>query len=157
VSTVSISPIANFPVPVRRSSATDGGQADPAQDSALKSSAAVSLSKNAQARLESEARFERYQSRINPSALKYFTAEDRRVIGEAYETAESKNRDMKKIDKLVHELAAFRIQQYMRGELVLAVVNQARDEGNEIDAPRRVDLAHLPLLGKIREMNGAGG
>jgi hypothetical protein len=126
-------------------------------DQAPKSSAAVSLSKKAQARLESEERFERYQSRIKPSARKFFTADDRRLIGEAYEIAEDKKRDLTKIDKLVHELAAFRILQHLRGELVMAVVNQTRDEDDQLEAPPQVDLAHLPLLGKIREMTGAGG
>ena len=133
--------------------AVGSGQTDPA----LESSAAVSLSKNAQARLESEARFERYQSRISPYVCNFFTADDRRVIGEAYETAENKKRDQTKIDKLVYELGAFRIQQHMRGELVMAVVNQTRDKDDPLDAPPRTDLAHLPLLGAIRKMNGAGG
>ena len=126
-------------------------------DSSSGSSAAVSLSKNAQARLESEERFEKYQSRINQYMRNFFTADDRRVIGEAYEIAEKKERDLTKIDKLVYELGAFRIQQHMRGELVMAVVNQSRDKDDQLDAPPRTDLAHLPLLGEIRKMNGAGG
>ncbi|MCL2162244.1 MAG: hypothetical protein FWH56_10240 [Betaproteobacteria bacterium] len=124
---------------------------------ALEPSAAVSLSKNAQARLESEERFEKYRSRISPYVCNFFTADDRRVIGEAYQVAEDKDRDLTKIDKLVYELGAFRIQQHMRFELVMSAINQTRDEGDEIDAPPRIDLAHLPLLGAIRKMNGAGG
>ena len=120
-------------------------------------SAPVSLSKKAQARLESEQRFERYESRIKTYVRKFFTADDRRLIGEAYEIAEDKKLDLTKIDKLVHELGAFRILQHLRGELVMVAVKQALGDEDDDEAPPQVDLAHLPLLGKIRQMTGAGG
>jgi hypothetical protein len=148
---------------IRLTPAIGTGQADPAQDSAPESSAAVSLSKNAQAWVESEERFDRYRHRISPYACNFFTRDDRKVIGEAYEIAEglaAKRGElvMEKIDKLVNELAVFRIRQNMRGELVMLAVRQARGQGeDDPDAPYQVDLAHLPLLGKIREMTGAGG
>jgi hypothetical protein len=123
-----------------------------------KSSATDGLSANAKAWLESEARFDRYRHRINSYACNFFTRGDRKVIGEAYEIAENLNRDMTKIDKLVNELAAFRIRQHMQGELVMLAVKHVRAQQGEEDpdAPYQVDLAHLPLLGKIREMAGPG-
>jgi hypothetical protein len=160
---VSILPIATSSVlagqsVIRQTIAVGSGQA---QDSAPESSTAVSLSKNAQAWAESEARFDRYRHRISPYACNFFTRDDRKVIGEAYEIAEglaAKRGElvMKKIDKLVNELAVFRIQQHMRGELVMLAVRQAYEDEHP-DEPYQVDLAHLPLLGKIREMTGAGG
>jgi hypothetical protein len=127
---------------------------------APKSSATDGLSENAKAWQESEARFDRYRNRISTYACNFFTRGDRKVVGEAYEIAERFGEGaMKKIDKLANELAAFRIRQHMQGELVMLAVNQARGQQgkDDPDAPYQVDLAHLPLLGKIREMAGPGG
>lgn len=141
-------------------------------------STVVKLSRNAQLWQQSEARFEKFQARISPYARNFFTRDDRRVIGEAYEAAggkpgilESSGKNewrMKEVDKLVGELAAYRIMQHSRGELVMVAVRQAlsgaEDEGEEgskkenieDDTPPQVDLAHMKLLGKIRELTGAG-
>jgi len=122
-----------------------------------KPSTTVSLSKNAEAWMESEKRFEQYKDRLNPDALKFLSINDRRVIGQAYEAAEKSSNSpgfaMEKIDKLANELVAFRIQQHMRGELVMVLV----DPKDEYEKPPEIDIAHLPLLGEIRKMNGAGG
>jgi len=123
----------------------------------IKPSATVSLSRNAEAWMESEKRFEEYKDRLNPDALKFLSANDRRVIGEAYEAAEKSSNSpgfaLEKIDKLANELIAFRIQQHMRGELVMTLV----DPEDAYEKSPEIDLAHLPLLGEIRRMNGAGG
>lgn len=116
------------------------------------------LSENARAWQESEARFEKYRDRISAYACSFFTRGDRKVVGEAYEIAEGLGEGaMEKIDKLANELAAFRIRQSMQSELVMLAVKQARNQEEDPDAPYQPDLAHLPLLGKIREMAGPGG
>lgn len=154
MSTVASVSTAGWLPPLTRAASRE--KAAPAPESAA---AVVDISgkgKLLQALQESEERFQKYENRLNPYMRTFLTLGDRRVIGEAYQMAEDKGRSLEKIDELVHELGALRIQQHMNGELVVAVVNQSRDEDAVLAAFQESDLAHLPLLGEMKRMSGTG-
>jgi hypothetical protein len=94
----------------------------------------------------------KYESRLNSFMRKFFTQDDKELLGEAYQLAERKHRDLKKIDKLANELGSLRIRQHMAGELVFAATGQEQDE----NAPKQADLAHMAILGEMRKMAGSG-
>jgi hypothetical protein len=93
-------------------------------------------------------RYSQYEHRLNRFMRNFFTQGDKELLGKAYRLAEEKEVDLKKIDKLANELGAWRIRQYMAGDLVLAVVDLDENE------PRPVDLAHMAILGEMRKMAG---
>ncbi|MDR3055471.1 MAG: hypothetical protein LBU53_08735 [Zoogloeaceae bacterium] len=94
--------------------------------------------------------YAQYEHRLNSFMRRFFTQDDKELLGEAYKLAERKNRDLKKIDKLANELGSLRIRQFMAGELVLAAAGQEQDE----NAPRQPDLAHMAILGEMKKMAG---
>ncbi|MDR2364617.1 MAG: hypothetical protein LBD68_02010 [Zoogloeaceae bacterium] len=94
-------------------------------------------------------RFGKFQNRLDPYMVTFFSINDKKIIGEAYEMAAATDEDLARIDKLVIELGALRIQQHMKGELIRSVSTK---KVNPDDVPYEPDIAHLPLLGEMKRM-----
>ncbi|MDR2626399.1 MAG: hypothetical protein LBC37_08720 [Zoogloeaceae bacterium] len=93
-------------------------------------------------------RFGKYQARLDPYMVTFFSINDKKIIGEAYEMA-TKEEDLARIDKLVMELGALRIRQHLNGELIRSV---RTEKVNPDDVPYEPDVAHLPLLGEMKRL-----
>jgi hypothetical protein len=93
--------------------------------------------------------FGKYQKRMQGYRA-FFTENDKKILGEAYEMASGNEADLKRIDKLAAELGVLRLQQQLAGELLRGATNQG-----EADAPYEADSAHLAILGEMRRMSAA--
>ncbi|MDR0735812.1 MAG: hypothetical protein LBF51_03085 [Zoogloeaceae bacterium] len=93
-------------------------------------------------------RFGKYQVRLDPYMTTFFSTNDKKIIGEAYEMAVEEG-DLARIDKLVMELGALRIRQRLNGELIRSV---RMKKVNPDDVPYEPDVAHLPLLGEMKRL-----
>ncbi|MDR3158107.1 MAG: hypothetical protein LBU11_03675 [Zoogloeaceae bacterium] len=93
-------------------------------------------------------RFGKFQARLDPYMVTFFSINDKKIIGEAYEMA-TKEEDLARIDKLVMELGALRIQQRLNGELIRSV---RMENVNPDDVPYEPDVAHLPLLDEMKHL-----
>jgi hypothetical protein len=91
--------------------------------------------------------FDKYAPRLDKYLRNFYTADDKKLVGEAYQMAEEKGVKPEKIDKLARELGALRIRQQLAGQLVLSTAKDG-------DEPRQVDIAHMGLLGEMHRMSG---
>jgi hypothetical protein len=102
-------------------------------------------------------RFGKFQNRLNPYMVTFFSVNDKKIIGEAYELVDFDNEyEVARVDKLVMELGTLRIWQHMTGELIRSADPDA-EKVNPDEVPYEPDSAHLPLLGEIKRMSARSG